>query len=66
MIPSSAATPSEPASNDKRLTNVSTDEVVPILSVRQPLVVAASRKHPLLNRVTALVLISSVILETRG
>ena len=66
MIPSSAATPSESASNDKRLTNVSMDEVVPILSVCQPLVVAASRKHPLLNRVTALVLISSVILETRG
>ena len=54
MIPSSAATLSEPGSNNKRLTNVSTDEFVAILSVCQPLAVAASRKHPLLNCVTVL------------
>ena len=41
-------------SNDEKLTDVGTNEVVPT-PVSQPLVVGASRNRPLLDSVTALV-----------
>ena len=44
-------------SNDERLTNVGMNEGVPTVS--QPLVVAASRNHPLLDSALVLWLISS-------